>query len=135
MVAGFKLELVKAIFKFTKCCGGERFIRVVIDALRVARRLRIKKAQEKRRINVVVRADRTLVGVDLAEQHRLDESPGGNHGMKILHRSPEFEGLQHVTFDIDVPNQIRIADPTLVDTAERTQPCAIVDRYPKAGRA
>ena len=77
----------------------------------------------------------TLVCVDLTKQQRLDETPGGNEGVKALRRAAQFERAQHISVDIDITVEIRVADLTFVDTSDRPQPSAILDSDPIAGRA
>src|SRR5262245_25552144 len=127
MVSGFELKLVKSVREVTKGGGAERLAWVIINPLRVARRLGIKKAQEKQRVDVVVSADRALVCVDLPEQERLDKPPSGDKGMEILHGSPEFKRTGHVTVDIDIAGEIGASDPTFVDTADCPQTRTIFD--------
>jgi hypothetical protein len=80
-------------------------------------------------------ANGTLVGVDLTKQQRLDETPGGNEGVKVLHRAAQFERAQHIPVDIDITVEIRVSDLTFVDTSDRTQSSVISDGDPKTGRA
>src|SRR5262249_62138931 len=108
--------------------------RIIVDALCVAGCLGVEKAQEEHRVNVVVSTDSEFVCVDLPKKKRLNESPRDDQGMEILHRCPEFEGTQHVAFDIYVAGQIGIPDPALVDTLDRAQTAAVFDRYTKAWR-
>src|SRR5678815_1925292 len=108
MVSGIELELFKAILEFTKGSGAERLAWVIINALRVARRLRIEETQKKYRVNVVMSADRALVCMDLAEQERFNKPPSGNQGIEILHGSPEFKRTEHVTVDIDIAGDIGV---------------------------
>ena len=81
---------------------GERLVVMRVDALAVGREHRIEKAQEHLRVGVVVRGDGPLVGIDLPEQHRLDEAPGGDQGMTIVEGGAKRERLQHVALKIDV---------------------------------
>src|SRR5215475_2828595 len=134
MVARFQLELFEAILELAKRRGAERFIRIMINALCVTGRLGIEKTQEEYGINIVVSADGVLVCVDLSKNQRLDKSPRCDNRVEITHRGPEFEGTQHVAFDIYVAGEIGIADPAFVDTLDRTQTVAVLDRYTEARR-
>src|SRR5262245_31328233 len=120
-VARFQLELFEAIFEFAKRRGTERFIRIMINALCVTGRLGIEKTQKENGINIIVSADGALVCVDLSKNQRLDKSPRCDNRVEIIHGGPEFEGTQHVAFDINVAGDIGIADPAFVDTLDRTQ--------------
>ncbi len=62
------------------------------------------------------------------------KSPCDDQKVKILHRSPEFEGTQHISLDIDVADDIGITDPAFIDASHRTQTLAIVDYDAEACR-
>src|SRR6185503_17165272 len=66
-----------------------------------------------------VRGDGALVGIDLPEQHRLDEAPGGHQRMTVVEGGAEREGLQHVAFNIDVALQIGLGDVAFIERAQR----------------
>ena len=67
-IARFKLKFFKAIFKFPQRGGTKRFVWVFVDPLSITRRFGIQETQEELGINVVMGADRALVGMDLPEQ-------------------------------------------------------------------
>ena len=74
----------------------------MINALRVAGRLGVQKAQEEVRVDIVVRGYRRLVGAHLPEQQRLEETPRRGERVKVAHRLPQLERAQHVAVDVDV---------------------------------
>lgn len=82
-----------------------------------------------------MRGDGALVGVDLAEQERLDEAPRGHEGMAIVQRRPERERLQHVAFEIDVSLQVGLGDVALIQRTQRFQRAIVTQPDAKLGLA
>ena len=77
-----------------------------------------RKLRKKVRIDIVMRGDRLPVGVDLAEEQRLEEAPGVGQQMKVLHRPAELKGAQHVALDVDVAGEIGIADAAFIEAGD-----------------
>jgi hypothetical protein len=64
-----------------------------VDALAVGREHRIEEAEEQLRIGIVVGRDCLLVGIDLPEQQRLDETPGRDQRMTVVERGARANGF------------------------------------------
>src|SRR4029450_4397922 len=79
--------------------------------------------------------DRLAIGVDLAEHQRLDEAPGGDEKVKILHRVPELEGAQHVAPESDVAGEMAIPDAAFIDTRDCPHRAVVLEGHVKARRA
>ena len=79
-------------------------------------------------------ANGLFVRVDLTKQQRLDEPPGGNERVKILHSATQFERAQHIPIDVDVTVEVGISDLAFVDASDCAQSLLISDCDPKAGR-
>ena len=62
----------------------------------------VEKAQEQARVGVIVRLDRLLVGVNLSEEERLEETPDVGKWVPIVKRRPQREGLQHVAVEVEI---------------------------------
>ena len=110
---------------------GERLIVMRVDALAVGREHRIEKAQEHLRVGVVVRGDGALVGIDLPEQHRLDEAPGGHQRMTVVEGGTERERLQHVAFNINIALEIGLGDVALIERAQRLDGALVAEANAK----
>src|SRR5262245_55432768 len=134
MVARLELLVLKAIVEFPKGRDIECSIDMLVDALCVAGGYGVEKAQEKFRIDVIMGGDRLAVGMDLPEEQGLDEAPGGDHEVEVLHRLPELEGPQHVPFDIDVTGQIGIADAAFIDAHDGPHSAVVFEGHPEARR-
>jgi hypothetical protein len=74
-----------------------------VDALAQGREHRIEEAEEQPRIGIVVGRDCMLVGIDLPEQQRLDETPGRDQRMTVVERGAQGKRLQHVAFNVISP--------------------------------
>ncbi len=129
VVAGLQLQLVEAIGELAQGRDVQAFVRALIDALGVAGRHRIEEREEEFGVDVVMRGDRLLVGVHLAEQERLDVAPRLGHQMEILHRAAQLERLEHVSFDVDVGREIGGGDAALVQARHRPHALIVADRH------
>ena len=96
----------------------EGVVVALVNALRVERRGGIEEGEEQVGVEVVMGGDRPAVGMDLAEQERLDEAPCGDKRVRVLHRGAKHEGVQHVALDVDVAGDDGVADAPLVDAGD-----------------
>jgi hypothetical protein len=99
----------------------QRLVVISVDALAVGREHRIEEAQEQLRIGIIVGRDRLLVGIDLPEQQRLDETPRRDQRMKVVERSAQGKGLQPVAFNVDITLQIGLGNVAFVERAQRPE--------------
>src|SRR5262249_41108247 len=83
-LAGAELAFLNRPIEFALERLGQRFIVIAVNALAIGRKNRIEKAQEQLGIDVVVGSYGALVGIDLAEQERLDETPGCDQGVTVV---------------------------------------------------
>src|SRR5882762_2631412 len=77
---------------------------------------------------------RASVRSNLAEQQRFDEAPQGDGIVAVGHGPSDFEGSQHVTFDIEMARHVRIADPSFIHASESAQGMAIAQGDVEAWR-
>jgi hypothetical protein len=106
-----------------------------VDALAVGREHRIEEAEEQLRIGIVVGRDCLLVGIDLPEQQRLDETPGRDQRMTVVERGAQGKRLQHVAFNVDIALQIGLGDVAFVERAQRPERPLIAQADVKLGLA
>ncbi len=135
MVARLELAFFIAVVELAQRRDIERLVGAFIHALRVAGCLGIEEAQKEFRIDIVMGGDRLAIGADLPEEKRLDEAPGSDQQVEILHRTAQFEGAQHVAFDVDVAGEIGIADAPFIDTGDCPHRLAILEGNTEARRA
>ena len=127
--AGLQLAALDAIVEFPAQRRLQRLVVVLVDALAVGRQHRIEKAQEKLRVEIVVRGDRLLVGVDLPHDERLDEAPGRDQRMPVVERGAERKGLDHVAVDVEVALQVGFGDVALVEGLQRLDGAVVAQRH------
>ncbi len=113
----------------------QRLVVALVDALAVGGEHRIEEAQEQLRVEIVVRGDRLLVGVDLPEHSGLDEAPGRDQRMAVVERGAQRKRLQHVAFDVDVTLQIGFGDVALIQRAQRLDGPLVVKVHVEGGLA
>jgi hypothetical protein len=65
-----------------------------------------------------VGANGLFVRVDLTKQQWLDEPPGGNERVKILHCASQFERAQHIPIDVNIAVEVGIPDLAFVDASD-----------------
>ena len=122
VVAGLQLQLLEGVVELAHRRDVERLVGALIDALRVAGRFGIEEGEEELGIDVVMRADRLLVRVHLAEQQRLDVAPRLRQQVEILHDAAQLERLEHVAVEIDVAGEIGLGDAPFVEAVTARMP-------------
>ena len=132
---GFSFSFSIGVVELARRRRLERLVVALVDALRVGGRLGVEESEEEIGIDVVMRADRLLVGVHLAEEQRLEEAPRLGQEMEIAHRTAQLEGLEHVAVEVDVARQIRVRDAAFVEARDRAQAVLAVDGHAEGRRA
>ena len=98
---------------------GQRLLVIFIDALAVGGKDGIEKAQKQLRVGIVVGGNRALVAINLAEQKRLDETPGGDQRMPVAEMDAEGKRSQHIALDVDIAVQISFGNVTIIEAPDR----------------
>ena len=130
-----KLAPIEAVIELPAERRRQGLFVALVDSLAIGRMDRIEEAEEEGGIDIVVGGDGGLVGIDLAEQERLEKAPYGDDRVPVVERGAERERRDHVAVQIDIAPQIRLADIPFVEAAQGLDGAIVAQAHVEPGLA
>ena len=126
---------VNCVIEFAGKGGAEALVVIFVDTLAVGRFVGIEKTQEQIRIEIIVRSDGLLVGIDLPEEERLNEAPRRHQQVTVIERGAKGKWRNHIAGQIQIALQEGLGNIALVQGLERPHRALILDRHGELRRA